>query len=250
MRKGKSVRHAVRSHIGRERKNNEDAFACAPDLGLYVIADGMGGLARGEVASRMAADKVLSSVVARCDPVFNTDVPCGADMLRQAVDRAQDEVRAENEDDPDSEPMGTTVAAVLVADGKADYVHVGDSRIYLVSRAGRIEQLTTDQTVAQRKIESGEDPVQAIEHYGHVLTGYAGKPEPAQPEIGARDLTAGDTLLLCTDGLTDMVSDTEIAEIFARHPSAPDAAAEALIERANDNGGHDNITVIVILAEE
>lgn len=240
------MRYSAKTHIGLVRGNNEDACACEADLGLFVIADGVGGLARGEVASRMAADKLLAGIIARCTPAFGPVTTDPADILAQSINAAQAEVYGENADAPDRAPMGTTAIAVLFVEATAHYTYAGDSRFYLISRSGQIDQVTKDQTVAQRMIDRGEDPVRATETHGHVLTTFIGTHGLFQPAGGCREIAPGDTALLCTDGLSDMVSDTEIADIVARHADDPDAIAGALIARANENGGRDNITVIVI----
>ncbi len=240
------MRHSAKSHIGLQRDNNEDAHACAPELGLFIVADGIGGLARGEVASRMAADQLLAGIIARCDPTFGASTSPYGDILRDAIAKVQEHVRAENDDNRDKVPMGTTLVAVLIADGTTHFANVGDSRLYAVSRSGEIEQVTKDQTLAQRKIDRGEDAEEATRLHGHIVTNYIGTASPFLPEIGARSLAAGDTMLLCTDGLTDMVQDDVIAKIVNGHASDVDAAASELIERANEHGGRDNITVVVI----
>ena len=240
------LNHIARSHIGLVRENNEDAFACSAEHGLFVIADGMGGLARGEVASRMAADKLLAGAIARCDPAFGPVSATHREILSQAINSAHEEVHGENADAPDKVPMGTTATAVTIADGVAHYAHAGDSRLYAISQSGQIEQITTDQTVAQRMIERGEDPVRAARSHGHILTNYVGINGSFAPETDSRDLAPGDILLMCTDGLSDLVAQDEIAAIVT--DAAPDLAhiAGALIDRANEQGGGDNITVILI----
>lgn len=240
------LRHIARSHIGLVRGNNEDAFACAPEHGLFVIADGMGGLARGEVASRLAADKLLAGAIARLDPTFGPATVSHQEILNQAITSAQEEIHAENTDAPEKVPMGTTATAVTIAGGAVHYAHAGDSRLLVISQTGAIEQVTTDQTVAQRMIERGEDPVRAARSHGHILTNYIGINGIFTPQTGSRELAPGDVLLMCTDGLSDLVAEDEIAAIVS--DAAPDLerAADALIDRANAHGGRDNITVILI----
>ena len=238
--------HIARSHIGLVRDNNEDAFACAPEHGLFVIADGMGGLARGEVASRMAADKLLAGAIARRDPTFCPVTATHREILTQAIRSAHEEVHGENADAPDKVPMGTTATAVMIADGAAHYAHAGDSRLYVISQTGAIEQVTTDQTVARRMIERGEDPVRATRSHGHILTNYVGINGTFTPQSGSRELASGDVLLMCTDGLGDLVADDEIAAIITDAVPDLERAADALIDRANAHGGRDNITVILV----
>ena len=182
------LRHIAKSHMGLVRENNEDAFVCAPEHQLFVIADGMGGLPRGEVASRMAADKLLAGAIARRDTTFGPVTATHREILTQAIASAQEEVHGENSVAPDGLPMGTTVTAVMVADGAAHYVHAGDSRLYVVSQTGAICQLTTDQTAAQRMIDRGDDPVRAARSHGHILTNYVGTNGSFTPQSGSREL--------------------------------------------------------------
>lgn len=240
------MHYSAKTHTGLVRKNNEDAVACEPDLGLFVIADGMGGLARGEVASRMAAERLLAGVIARSTPAFGPATAPPEEILLAAINAAQVHVFGENTDAPDRAPMGTTATAIWIAGGVAHYVHAGDSRLYVISASSGIGQVTKDQTVAQRMIDRGEDPVRATETHGHVLTTFIGTHGLFKPSSGSRDLSPGDTALLCTDGLTDMVSDTQIEDIVSQHRGDPETVADALIVRAIENGGRDNITVIVI----
>lgn len=240
------MRHAAKSHIGLVRENNEDAYACAPELGLFVIADGLGGMARGEVASRMAADHICAGITARHDPAFDT-----AEVLRNAIIKAHEEVLADNKAaERFADEMGTTATALMLVDGTAYFAHAGDSRIYAVSPPGSITQVTTDQTMAQRMIDRGEEREYSIAYHGHILTNFIGIKTPFSPETGTRSVANGDTFLLCTDGLTDMVTESDIAAIAGSAMPDPERAADALIERALENGGRDNVTVIVVRPED
>ncbi len=243
------MRHIAKSHIGLERSNNQDAYACAPEFGLFVIADGMGGLARGEVASRMAADQMLAGAIARTDPVFGSVSAAPPDILLQAIQAVQREIAGDNASSRKSEAMGTTVTAVMLERDLVHYVHAGDSRLYVATRSGVLTQLTRDQTVAQRMIDRGEDPVRATAFHGHVLTNYVGTQGAFTTLTGTHRLDRGDSLLLCTDGLSDLVGDDEIASIVTRNAPDPESTAEVLIERANHHGGRDNITVILVQPE-
>ena len=238
--------HSAKTHIGQVRDTNEDAFACAAERGLFVIADGMGGLDRGEVASRMAADQLLAGIVARLDPVFGPEEQDREQLLSDAIHRVQNQVDMENAADPAAGEMGTTAIALLLERDSLHYVHAGDSRIYVIGAAGTIEQVTKDQTVAQRMIDRGEDPAYATALHGHILTNFIGIGAPLDPKTGSRRIATGELVVMCTDGLSDMVTDGEIAAIVADDGADVDAIAQALIDRANENGGRDNVTVIVI----
>lgn len=238
------MQYAAKTDIGLQRRNNEDAYACVPEHGLFIVADGMGGMARGEVASQMAASQMCAGLVARLDPAFG---PAGVDLraaLEKVIHSVQYHVAAENDDRADT--MGTTLLAAIVHDENLHYAHAGDSRLYVISSGGDIERLTCDQTMAQRMIERGEDPVEANATHGHILTNYIGMSGRIDPEIAGRSLDAGDTVLLCSDGLTDMVTESEIARIVTQASPDLDRTANDLIGEANANGGRDNITVVLI----
>ena len=238
------MQYSAKTHIGLKRRNNEDAFACAAEHGVFVIADGMGGMARGEEASRMAADQMRAGLLARLDPAFGTHETHLPQTLEQVMRTVQDHVAAQNGDRADV--MGTTLLAAVIAGHRIHYAHSGDSRAYVISPDRRITLMTRDQTLAQRKIDRGEDPVRATATHGHILTNYIGIFGQLSPEVSERSLGPGDIVLLCTDGLTDMVCDEEIADIVTGKITEADRTANDLIERANANGGRDNITVIVV----
>ena len=238
------MQYAAKTHIGLKRRTNEDAYACAAEHGLFVIADGMGGMARGEEASRMAADQMRAGIVARLDPAFSAVSIDLKETLEHVMHAVQDHVAAQNGDRADT--MGTTLLAVLVSDGALHYAHSGDSRAYVISSDGRIDRLTKDQTLAQRKIDRGADPVEANATHGHILTNYIGIFGRVEPEVSNRTLNPGDTIVLCTDGLTDMVPEEEIAETVTGALPDVERVADDLVARANANGGRDNTTVIVI----
>jgi protein phosphatase len=253
---------AAISHPGRSGKNNEDRFAVSafrtgakngtPVL-LAVLADGIGGHRAGEVAAEMAVERISSFV-----EFGQIDQPLR--LLAQAVQTTSEEIRHVSQADAARAGMGATCAAALVIGRKLYTVTAGDSRIYLI-RDGMIHQISTDHTWVQEALELGEiEPEEAVSHpNAHVIRRYLGSPEPPTPDFRIRltgvesdaeaeqnqgaDLVTGDQLLLCSDGLTDLVYDDEILEAFQRQPSLQ-AACEALVELANQRGGHDNITLI------
>lgn len=243
------MRHAARTHIGLVRETNQDVHACAPDRGFFVIADGMGGLCDGEEASRMAADLMLAGLSARCDPVFGPVTSSYEDVLTQTIRMAQEHVAAENDTRQEARSMGTTLIGSIFSGTHMHYAHSGDSRIYIQPASAPIIQLTKDQTVAQKMIDRGEDPARATALHGHILTNFIGVAGAFEPLIAEQRISVSDTVLLCTDGLTDMVEDAEIGDIVAGGGHDVEAIADTLIARALDNGGRDNITVIVIQPE-
>ncbi len=240
---------------GRKRLNNEDSIGVYDDLGLYVVADGMGGHAAGEVASRTAVEAVRASVES------GPGMAKGAGQrLFEAVNLANGEVLKRAASDPQLKGMGTTVAAVLLekddSGGEAGagvrsiglaLAHVGDSRIYLF-RNGDLRRLTRDHSLVEDMVAEGRiTPDQARVHpFRNVITRALGTKEDAQADISNLVPEPGDVLLLCSDGLTGMLEDSKIAEILASNAGSPFVCAEALVKAANEAGGADNISVVVL----
>lgn len=240
------MRHSAKSHVGLVRAGNEDAYACDAERGLFVIADGMGGLARGEMASRQAADLMLEALAARIDPVLGGPGGRPETLLLDAISIVQAHAVEDNERSGLDDQMGTTLIGLAVTGSRITYAHSGDSRLYAVSPSGQMVQVTRDQTLAQRMIDGGEPVAEMSALYGHILTNHVGMSGTFEPEIASLEIPAGATLLLCTDGLTDMVGDEEIAAIIAAGGNDTEQIAERLVQSALDHGGRDNVTVIVV----
>jgi PPM family protein phosphatase len=230
---------ASATHQGMVRQNNEDALfpeaSGESDVSVsLMVADGMGGHVAGEVASRLAVNAAASSDVDPADKVA-----AGNRAIREQVAR-----------EPTLEGMGTTMTLVsLDPEGMATFAHVGDSRAYLL-RDGNLEQVTQDHTVAAEHVALGRISAhEASTHpQRHMLTRTLGLTRFIDVDVTEIDLVAGDRILLCSDGLTEMVDDGLILETL--ESPTPDEAAWALVERANSAGGVDNISVIVIDALE
>lgn len=221
---------------------------------LLLVADGMGGAAAGEVASRLAVTTVEEVVAARWPRGARRASGAGeaealSELMREAVDTANDRIHEWSDRHAEYRGMGSTLTAVGVVGRRAVVAQVGDSRAYLV-RDGRPVQLTEDQTVAQKLVESGSmDPEEARKSgQAHVLLQALGTEPEVRPEVETHDLRPGDRLLLCTDGLSQTVPAPELAEALAGDAGL-DAAAERLIQRANAGGGPDNITVLLARVE-
>lgn len=241
---------------GKTRTNNEDAFLVNDRLGLYAVADGIGGHEGGEVASRLAVDTLFGMLReqfagSRSAAVFDASPEADQYLssLRDAVALANTTVRQAAAQDPALTGMGTTMTAVLLRPRTSVFVHVGDSRAYLF-HDGTFRQLTNDHSLVAEQIRAGLiTPEQArMSPYRHVITRSVGIHPEVHADFGMFELGQSDILLLCTDGLTEMVRDEEIARILSSEP--PAASAENLIRRANDNGGVDNITVVVVRMED
>lgn len=236
------IRAAAATDRGRVREQNEDAVL--GDVPLVAVADGMGGHAAGEVASSMALE-TLASWKERLSGASGKQT---ADMLRDAVNEANRNIWEKGQDDQSLLGMGTTLTAGWISEGSVTFAHVGDSRIYLL-RAGTLEQLTTDQNVAQDLVRRGrisEDEAASSPHRHVILQAVGADPGGLDVEVGNVDLQAGDRLMLATDGLFGMIrSPDRLREILTEH-SDPAEACRVLIEEANVAGGEDNISVVLV----
>jgi PPM family protein phosphatase len=241
---------AMLSHVGRVRAQNEDAVLfVAPREGaperrkgfLALVADGMGGHAAGEVASALATEVIQGVVHSSSDAPDHT--------LRRAFEAANDAILAHGAKYPETAGMGTTCTAILIRDDRLWLAHIGDSRAYLL-RNGRLTQISQDQTLHAELIRHGVmTPAAAAASPGrNFLLQALGARENLEPLISAegRDLSAGDIVLLCSDGLHTHVRDQEIAATLAVHGSSPQQACRELIETALERGGSDNISVGVV----
>jgi protein phosphatase len=221
------------------RPTNEDA--CLVDLGagLFVVADGMGGHNAGEVASALAVSTIASAISASAIREAAT--------LEDAVRRANGRILAAASENADYAGMGTTVSAVLLDDGHAALVNVGDSRVYLL-REGRLEQLTKDDSWVRQLMDDGA-PLsdEDLQHHPmrHVLTEVVGVRPDLLPRVAVHDIRSGDVLLLSSDGLHGVLSAADL-QAGLQVDGAPGAIAEELVRRAVDGGATDNVTALVV----
>jgi protein phosphatase len=224
--------------IGKVRESNEDSFVCRPPL--FVVADGMGGHVAGEVASRMAVETVNACFAAP------HDAAAPQELLRQAISEANRLIFRMAQEDSERAGMGTTVTAAFVRDAKLFWGHVGDSRLYLL-RAGTLSQVTEDHSLVSELVKKGNiTPAEALLHpHRNILTRAVGTGEQVKVDTGSIKLQAGDSVLLCTDGLTNMVADDDIAATL-RQGGDGAALLAGLVAKANEAGGLDNITAILI----
>jgi len=227
-----------RSDVGRVRTGNEDALLIAGSV--FAVADGMGGHRAGEVASAAALEPLALLDGQRFD-----GATAAIAALTAAAVTANAEVSRRAHSDPELEGMGTTLTALLIDGAAAHLVHVGDSRAYL-AREGVLAQLTDDHTLVQALIDQGRlTPAQAGTHpHRSVITRAIGVATDVEVDAKSFALVPGDTLLLCSDGLTGMVTDERIAELLTTLPTAD--AVDALIAAANEAGGTDNVTVLLV----
>ena len=234
--------------IGKVRPINEDAFLVQADQGLFVVCDGMGGAAAGEVASLLAV-QTISAFLKNGDggqKGLRGFQPRTA-QLGRAIEAANQAIieKARNEDQHAG--MGTTVVSMWFGDGLASIAHVGDSRAYLRNAAG-FEPLTKDHSLVEAQVQAGLiDREQSLKsEHQNILLRALGREPDMEVELGETLVAVGDRVLLCTDGLTRTVNDDGLAATLDRHRGDPQAACEDLIAQANDNGGPDNVTAVVI----
>ena len=249
------------SDVGRKRGHNEDSYAVAPGARLVVVADGMGGHAAGEVASRITVDTICEFLGGTHDqaedtwpnlPVKSTEVRTQGEKLVAAITRANERVLEAVRAEPRLKGMGTTVVTALFDDGMVSLAHVGDSRAYLL-RQGRIRRLTDDHSWVHEQIAAGLITEDEARHHPlkNVVTRALGGGVAVIPDLIHVPLLEGDRFLLCSDGLTTVLEDSDILDACRRSTSLEQVVRE-LIDLANDRGGPDNITVIAadILAAE
>ena len=233
------MRVSALSDVGLSRKNNEDNFSiCAPHL--YVVADGMGGHQAGEVASKIAVTTVKEYVLKYGPNQLD------GDLLRDAIREANRQVFEAAAARPDCTGMGTTVSAVIVRDSQIHWAHVGDSRIYLF-REGKAELITDDHSVVWQLLKQGGITSEEAEVHPkrNMLTRAVGIDAEIEVDVGSNPFFVGDQLILCTDGLTNLVSGEELAQITTQFSDAEETV-KYLVNQAKERGGFDNITVILI----
>jgi len=236
--------------VGLVRASNEDSFGYDERLGIFVVCDGMGGHAAGEVASRIAVDTVLGyfrehEPAVREDAYLN-DAPLGARLLAEAVKQANDAILEYAVAHKNTSGMGTTLVAARFAEDTVSIANVGDSRIYLL-RDGQLLQLTEDHSLVMEQVRRGMLTLEEAKRSSvqNIITRALGTDESTLPDLGEFPAQNGDLLLLATDGVLRHVEDDEIRDILLQVPSLK-AACATLIEAANQGGGDDNSTCVLV----
>ena len=252
------ISYQALTDVGRKRKGNEDSLFVNAEQNLFVVADGMGGHAAGEVASKIAVDAINEFI---CLTGGDEEItwPFGLDenisydgnRLKTAIRFANKKVLDATREKSEYEGMATTVAAVLVDDAVANLGHVGDSRVYLF-RDGAVSQLTSDHSWVNEQLLSGVISAdQARSHpLRNVVTRALGGKADLQVEMQVHKIQPGDVLLLCSDGLTTMLADDEMAKLLQQAGDDLLKAAKSLVAAANGRGGEDNITVLLLKFQE
>jgi protein phosphatase len=235
--------------VGRKRTHNEDAFLVMPEAGLFCVADGLGGHASGEVASRMAVEEMAAFF-----RTVETDLPDATpeERLAAAVRRANRSIHGRSRADPELSGMGTTLVAALFAEGGPLHVaHVGDSRAYLF-RGGLLRRLTEDHSLLQDFIRHSHPSVAEIEAFPHknVIVRAVGMREAVELDLSRLEIQEGDILLLCCDGLSGMVPDEQMAEILRGGGGEILRTNQMLVDAAIEAGGSDNVTSVLVQVAE
>ena len=235
--------------VGRVRAHNEDSFVIDAQRGVFLVADGMGGHAAGEVASAIASEAVGAALRQGVDAGLDPDALAIA--LAESFHGAHRSIVNYSLAKPETRGMGTTLTAVVVFDdGSFRLGHIGDSRCYVL-REGELQQVSHDHTWVQREVDEGRlTDVGARRHrLSHVLTRALGADSLDQPEVSGGTLLPGDLLLLCSDGLTGMLTDRMLRRILMRDGVLADRVAE-LVVSANERGGRDNITAVLVRVQD
>lgn len=237
--------------IGLVRTTNQDAYAAHPTLGLFIVADGMGGHAGGEIASRLAIESVTGFFENFADATQTAPVSTQSNeqLILQAIENAQSNVLVHAKENPTLKGMGTTLVIVRLSMEPfplATVGHVGDSRAYIY-RKNQLTPLTRDHSLIEQYIEQGKISLEeaATHPHRHILTQAVGLEDPFQPTITTYPLLPEDLILLCTDGLTKMLDDLQIGRIFQKNGKDLEKIGKELIRGALQQGGEDNITVVL-----
>jgi serine/threonine protein phosphatase PrpC len=249
-------RTSARSDVGRVRENNEDRVGLWARHGivLAMVADGMGGAVAGEEASRLVTEAIQADFLGEArgsETLRELSEDEIGDKLRTAVRRANRAVIERANDNPEFQGMGTTITLAFVRDNRVIIAHVGDSRAYLIDgHEGWINQITDDHSFVEALLASGHITSEqaAVHPMRNVLYRALGQVDDTEADLYSRTLTEGDWLILCSDGLTRHVTPAEITAITSQHDN-PEAVVQALIDLANQRGGEDNISTVVIMME-
>ena len=241
------------THVGRQRQHNEDAFLVENDAHLFLVADGMGGHAAGEIASRIAVDSITEFILHTKEDdgtwphAYDEHYKRATNRLMAAVRMANTRVLEAMRKDARLRGMGTTVVACLAEDDVVSVAHVGDSRAYLI-RDGKLSRITNDHSWVFEQVQAGMlTETEAEKHpLRNVITRALGGALQVTPDASEIHAQAGDVYLLCSDGLTGMVPEVEILRVVTASNGDIEKACQELIDAANERGGLDNVTAVLV----
>jgi serine/threonine protein phosphatase PrpC len=253
-----SLQSAALTDPGRVRDHNEDCIESRPDIGLYVLADGMGGYNAGEVASGMATSLIADGLQEAWQPREVERMPrdeakaLSERLIREQIARANSAIFTTSQNNPECAGMGTTLVVTLFYDNFMTVAHIGDSRLYKLRPDDVFEQVTRDHSLLQEQLDSGLiTPEEAkLSQNKNLVTRALGIDPTVDPEVHVYETQVGDTYLLCSDGLSDMVEDEEIRLTLITLKSNANLTVQQLVQAANDNGGRDNISAMLIRVAE
>jgi serine/threonine protein phosphatase PrpC len=240
------------SDVGLSREHNEDSISWDIELGLIMLADGMGGHNAGEIASELAVTAIRDALLDVLTPeMLDTNLIKCDEALREAVVYANEEIHEQANRRIECAGMGTTVVITLFHDDKVTYAHVGDSRIYRF-RQGETKQLTQDHSLVQEMIDNGylSQEEAMISSSRNLITRALGIAPEVEVDVKTEVLDVDDIYLLCSDGLSDLLSGQDMARILSEHRDKLGEAAQKLVDLANERGGTDNISVILVALHE
>ena len=252
-----SLQTASLTDPGRVRDHNEDCIESRPEIGLYVLADGMGGYNAGEVASGMATSLIADGIQEAWNPREASRLgreqakARTEELIREHIQRSNSAIFTTSQNNPECAGMGTTLVMCLFFDNFVTVAHIGDSRLYRL-RGDRMEQVTRDHSLLQEQLDSGLiTPEEAkLSQNKNLVTRALGIDPTVEPEIHVHETQPDDIYLLCSDGLSDMVEDEEIRLTLITLNSNPSLTVQQLVQAANDNGGRDNISAMLIRVAE
>ncbi|HJV74881.1 MAG TPA: Stp1/IreP family PP2C-type Ser/Thr phosphatase [Noviherbaspirillum sp.] len=247
---------AARTDTGLVRSQNEDAIAISPSYGIAILADGMGGYNAGEVASRIAVEITRQVLEEGIDRLQEQQATSGANwgaqlqqLLDESIHRANAAVLEAAASKSEYNGMGTTIVAAVLHHSTITIAHVGDSRAYRL-RQDALVQITRDHSLLQEQIDAGLISTEQARYApnSNLVTRAVGVAQEIEVEVHEHRMEPGDVYLLCSDGLSDMLQLEEIQDVLNGQPASLEEVCEAMVRRANDNGGHDNISVVLIKA--
>jgi protein phosphatase len=242
----RALRFGAATSVGKVRQANEDAFTSNPQQGLFIVSDGMGGHEGGKAASQLVVKALPEILTEQLGKLRSSSSKSIRNAIRKSLVKLNHHIRNEGAEGNGSKQMGATVVMALFTDERTYIANVGDSRAYRFYN-GKLKQLTVDHTIVAELVESGNiEPEQAENHpEQHIITQCVGYDKAVKPSIKSFVPKDSERVLMCSDGLTGVTDDVKIAAIM-KEQGDPQAACESLIKAANEAGGPDNITVLII----